>query len=222
MDDDFEANIDNYVKNHAEYQIYKQDDDDDKLVPDNWQEIADMRLKMLENEYLSVLPSSAQNVVQGILFYKFTQIYFVFEFYSFDLENDTQIDEEGKENAEVQENNNINDEQLDDINSNNINPKSGNSDDEDEFGEFQDGNYWMLNSDEENSDHSHSDNETDLKQTTKTSNISDLPKSQNDVADSLNNDLGKSQDFDLSEEKVEKIKKAMSKLSLTPPPWERN
>ena len=116
MDDDFEANIDNYVKNHAEYQIYKQDDDDDKLVPDNWQEIADMRLKMLENEYLSVLPSSAQNVVQGILFYKFTQTYFVFEFYSFDLENDTQIDEERKENAEVQENNNINDEQLDDIN----------------------------------------------------------------------------------------------------------
>ena len=33
------------------------------------------------------------------------------------------------------------------------------------------------------------------------------------------NDEDKAQEFELSEEKVQKIKTAMSKLNLTPPPW---
>ena len=68
MEDNFEAEIDNYIKNHTEYQIYNQPDDGEKLVPDNWQEIADMRLRMLEKEYLSVVPQSEQNIAQGIFY----------------------------------------------------------------------------------------------------------------------------------------------------------
>ena len=77
----------------------------------------------------------------------------------------------------------------------------------------------MLGSDEDKSEHSHSDNEAEAeKPLPETSNTS-LPNSQNEPVNTLNRDLGKSENFELSEEKIEKIKKAMSKISLTPPPW---
>ena len=45
-----------FSKNNIEYQLKNttSEEDDGSLVPENWREIADMRLKMLDKEYEKV------------------------------------------------------------------------------------------------------------------------------------------------------------------------
>ena len=81
------------------------------------------------------------------------------------------------------------------------------NEDDDDFGDFQEGQYCVLGSDEDN-----------------LSNESDEDEADNDKLDealkyeSQEGPL-KADDIPMSDEKVSKIKNAMSKLNLTPPPW---
>ena len=87
-------------------------------------------------------------------------------------------------------------------------------DSDDEFGEFQDGNYWMLGSDGGLSHNSDSDTEQPAPETTKTDENTTEALKYDTTDDNL-----KSDQIILTNEKVNKIKSAMGKLKLTPPTW---
>jgi hypothetical protein len=59
-----------YVKNNVEYKI----DNDEKLVPDNWREIADMRLMMLDKGKLLISYSIQLMLIRHAKLYAYRNI----------------------------------------------------------------------------------------------------------------------------------------------------
>jgi hypothetical protein len=97
--------------------------------------------------------------------------------------------------------------------------------DDDDFGEFQDGNYCMLGSDDglsngsdSEDDHANKEPQPD-KSTEPEQTHSEIETTTPVTQTEEPQDTFKSEDFVLTDEKVNKIKTAMSKLNLTPPPW---
>ncbi|CAI2379331.1 unnamed protein product [Moneuplotes crassus] len=184
-------------KNNVVYEIEK---DGDRLVPENWREIADMRLKMLDQEYEKVICANELE--------KPTQEDEPEEEPKDETEiQDVQKDQEEKEEkVEQPEKENPSEDQTPSEN------QKENEEDSDEFGEFQEGNYCMLGSDGALSNSSDTEEE-DTKQENdeKVDNPIDekVPQVESNPSDEV----------ELTEEKVNKIKSAMSKLNLTPPPW---